>query len=504
MLAWSLYSARAGGHALRRALRPSRRPGAVWSAAASCAAYLVLLGAGTPALAKPSAPGLVCQAVPEAADCAGGVPACTLCHDSIEPARWNDFGNALKAQVGGQADFAVALKSALMSSAGDADKDGVSDRDELVRGTAPGKAGSQTQPTQPGMGAMNPRYKVDGYDPAFAFRRVMVLYCGQSPSYEDNQRFAAAPNDEASLRQRLHAQLSTCLGSAYWRGEGLARLADKRIRPLKAAGPDSNIQIGSLRLVIGDYNYDYRMWSYLLTDDPDMRALLTAQYHVVKEADGSLREVKGVLQKSDPEALAGGQLVPDERRAGMLTTQWFLAINTMFSALPRTSAAQAYRSYLGADISSNEGLRPVAGEPLDIDQKGVAEPRCANCHSTLDPLSYAFAEYEGIQISADLKFGAYRPERLPERLPGWNASKQQSMLLNKPVANLVEWGKVAAASDEFKRNMADVFFRHALGREPDAADQADFQAMWRALPADGYSANKLIHRLVDSLSFGGP
>jgi hypothetical protein len=176
----------------------------------------------------------------------------------------------------------------------------------------------------------------------------------------------------------------------------------------------------------------------------------------------------------------------------------------MFSALPRTSAAQAYRSYLGADISSSEGLRPVAGEPLDIDQKGVAEARCANCHSTLDPLSYAFAEYEGIQISADLKFGAYRPERVPERLPGWNASKQQSMLLGQPVANLVEWGKVAAASDEFKRNMANVFFRHALGREPGASDQTDFQAMWRALPADGYSANKLIHRLVDSLSFGGP
>lgn len=490
MLAWSLSW---------------RRSGVAWTTSAACALLFGGLATPTPAWAKPSAPGLVCQAVPEAADCAGGVPACTLCHDSIEPARWNDFGTALKAQVAGQADFATALQGALKANANaDADSDGVSNRDELVHGTAPGKAASQAPSAQPGTGAPNPRYKVDGYDPAFAFRRVMVLYCGQSPSYEENQRFAAAPNDEASLRQRLHAQLSTCLSSAYWRGEGLARLADKRIRPLKAAGPDSNIQIGGMRLVIGDYNYDYRLWSYLLTDDRDMRALLTAQYHVVKAADGSLREVKGVLEKSDPEALAGGQLVPDERRAGMLTTQWFLAINTMFSALPRTSAAQAYRSYLGADISSSEGLRPVAGEPLDIDQKGVAEARCANCHSTLDPLSYAFAEYEGIQISADLKFGAYRPERLAERLPGWNASKQQSMLLNQPVASLVEWGKVAAASDEFKRNMASVFFRHALGREPGASDQTDFQAMWRALPEDGYSANRLIHRLVDSLSFGGP
>jgi hypothetical protein len=314
----------------------------------------------------------------------------------------------------------------------------------------------------------------------------------------------AAPATDVSLRERLHAQLGSCLASPYWKGEGLARLADKRIRPLKAAGPDSNIMIAGLRLVIGDYNHDYRLWSYALTDDRDMRALLIAQYHVAADPDGTLREVKGILPKSDPNALAGGQLVPDERRAGMLTTQWFLAINTMFSPLPRTTAAQAYRSYLGADISSNEGLRPVAGEPLDIDNKGVAQPRCANCHSTLDPLSYAFAEYEGIQQTIDLQFGAYRPERLAERLPNWDASKQKSMLLNQPVANLVEWGKVAANSDEFKHNMAEMFFRHALGREPTAPDQADFQALWRALPGDGYSANKLLHRMIDSQSFGGP
>jgi hypothetical protein len=69
---------------------------------------------------------------------------------------------------------------------------------------------------------------------------------------------------------------------------------------------------------------------------------------------------------------------------------------------------------------------------------------------------------------------------------------------------LVEWGKIAANSDEFKHNMAEMFFRHALGREPTAADQADFQATWRALPGDGYSANKLLHRMIDSQSFGGP
>lgn len=35
----------------------------------------------------------------------------------------------------------------------------------------------------------------------------------------------------------------------------------------------------------------------------------------------------------------------------MLTTRWFLAKNTMVTPIPRTTAAQAYRAYLGYDIA---------------------------------------------------------------------------------------------------------------------------------------------------------
>jgi hypothetical protein len=97
-----------------------------------------------------------------------------------------------------------------------------------------------------------------------------------------------------------------------------------------------------------------------------------------------------MIPKTDPTAIAGGQLLEKDKRVDMLTTQWFLARNTMFSELPRTSAAAAYRSDLGADISMTQGLKPVANEPDDVDNKGVKEARCASCHSTLDPLAYAF------------------------------------------------------------------------------------------------------------------
>jgi hypothetical protein len=318
------------------------------------------------------------------------------------------------------------------------------------------------------------------------------------------EAFRANPNDEATLKERLHSALAQCLQSDYWTKEALPRLADKRIRPLRQAGPTSTVMISAFRLVIGDYNYDYRLWRWALTGDRDMRDLLTADYYVLEDGDGQLVKAVEVIGKPDPGALAGGQPLAQELRAGMISTQWFLTINTMFSGLPRTTAAQAYRSYLDADLSSSDGIRPVAGEPIDVDEKGVKAERCAHCHSTLDPLAYAFAKYEGIQLSAELKFGYYRPERLPEMLPNWDEAKQQSVIFDQSVGDLVAWARVAADSDEFKRNMTDVFFRHAVNRVPGPLDQTEFVALLKSLPADAYSANKLIHRLVDTKSFGSP
>lgn len=462
----------------------------------------VLIGIGA-AQAKPTAPATLCKAQPTIAACQGAVPSCALCHDGTDPPRWNPFGQGLKDELTAGQPFEQSLVHALEAIAeDDSDQDGVGNLDELKRGSAPGIQEMQTGAAD--AAGSNPRYKVGSYDYVFAFRRVATIYCARSPSYEELQALTQDKPDDATLKKRLHEKLSACLQSDYWQHEALPRLADKKIRPLVAAGPDSNIQIGSYRLVIGDYNYDYRMFRYVLSNDRDVRELLTARYHVVEDKSGKLSQVAGVLEKSDAKALAGGQPVPEERRAGMLTTQWFFAINTMFSSLPRTTAAQAYRAYLGADISNGEGLRPVVGEPVDVDNKGVAAPRCANCHSTLDPLSYAFAEYEGIRVNADLKFGNYLPERPKERMPAWDMTRQKSVLLDKPVKDLVEWAHVAADSDEFKRAITEMFFRQAFSRSASPEEQEAFNTLWRSLASDGYSANRLLHRLIDLPTFGRP
>jgi hypothetical protein len=63
---------------------------------------------------------------------------------------------------------------------------------------------------------------------------------------------------------------------------------------------------------------------------------------------------------------------------------------------------------------------------------------------------------------------------------------------------------VAVQSDAFARNLGQIFFEHALSRGPDASEIGEFTALWRTLPEDEFSANKFIHRLVDSRAFGVP
>jgi hypothetical protein len=490
-------------------IRP--RLGHQWVARGAALSALSVLTWPAISAARPTAPGIFCDVYDQSPECLGRVANCAECHVSTAPPVWNVYGQQLIAALPRDRVFEEALPLALAAvEEGDADADGDLNRDEIMAGTLPGDPFSFWQEPVLSSGADNPGFSVGEYDYRFAFKRVLVNYCGRSPSFSELSELSAGTEGlaEAELaalqRDRLHTALDACLRSEHFSKVLLPRLADTRIRPLYSIGQETTVRLGEARLVIGDYGYDYRLWRYALTGDRDMRELLTAQYHVEESATGELTRVEGVIAQPDPTALAGGEPLVPERRAGMLTTQWFLALNTMFSGLPRTTAAQAYRAYLGADLAQSDGIRPVPGEPVDIDDKGVDGEVCSHCHSTLDPLAYAFAKYQGIDDGYVEGFGTYDPTRVERYLPGWSDSAQQAWLLGQPVADLIEWARVAAGSDQFKRNMADVFFRQALSREPAPDEEAEFAALWQSLPSDGYSAWRLIHRLVDTSAYGVP
>ncbi len=496
----------------------------------SYVACALALGAWTStSQAKPEGPRAFCAAYPDAIACMGSVPDCSLCHESTFPATWNAYGQALKMALAGM-PFEQGLPSAMMMiEALDSDMDGTPNRAEIKAGTKPGNGASRPAASgDAGVDTLppNPDYTVGQYDVAFAYKRASVLYCGRSPSYEEMVPFRDLAKGAQELKALLHERVEQCLNGGYWVSEGLPRLADDRIRPIRNLGQDAQVFItipipsiwGEVRLrsTMGDYTFDYRLWTYVLSGNRDARDLLLAQYYVLQNPDGSWALTEELVEKTDEMATAGGQRLEKPYRAGMITTQWFLTRNTMFTDLPRTTAAAAYRGYLGADISKMQGLMPVPGEPDDIDDKGVDAPRCAACHSTLDPLAYAFAPYTGFEFDlftvTDLVlfgqmnglFGVYMEERPVSRMPRWSPAEQQPFLFGKKVDNLRAWAELAAASDDFARNLANIFFTHALSREPEPHEQPQFQALWQGLRAENYSANKLIHRVIDTQAFGVP
>jgi hypothetical protein len=400
-----------------------------------------------------------------------------MCHTAV-PAL-NDFGVEVVVNLPGV--YEETLPEALAASeAADSDADGVSNLEEILLGTLPGDPQSVFVTPPAPSGDPNPTFDLGDYDVTFAFKRMHQQFCGCSPTRAQLDDLAAA----GDAQQHLHDELTACLDSDYWKNEGLMRLADKRIRPLEAIG------VGGV-IPLADFNWDYRLFSHVLTGDRPATDLLLADYHV----DEAGNVVSGVIDDGDID-----QPLEPQFRAGMITTQWFLMIHTMFSELPRTTAAQAYRAYLDQDIAKSQGLLPVEGEPIDIDNKGVTQPDCANCHSTLDPLSYAFAYYGGIEGGGT---GAFNPDR-----PSWDSSEVTSSLFDTELPDpqttgVVPWAEQAAASEAFRRNLALMFFTHAAGGPPTPDDLEELKAIWQGLDAD-FTAADLIHQIVDTDAFGAP
>jgi hypothetical protein len=338
----------------------------------------------------------------------------------------------------------------------------------------------------------------DGYDLELAARRVSLDVCGRSPS-------AGTTIDDPDA---LRALLSQCLDSEHWRAKDgvLWNLANPKIRPLQAikAGADEGA------VPLADYEDDYNLYVYAMTDDRDVRTLLLSPA-IVQREDGPPTIYRAVERGPLADIVERGadvaQLIPPDRRAGMLTTRWNLASNTMFTAIPRTTAAQAYRAYLGLDLALLQGVVPVEGEPFDYDAKDVEAPACAVCHSTLDPLTYPFAFYHGIggglPRATPFTYVADRPERFEATDgPDVGRTPEAGVLLGQPVADLIEWAEVAANSDAFARTITADLWRLLVGTAPEG--DPEFEQVWpRLASAHAYRVEGTIADIVFTEAYGG-
>lgn len=464
------------------------------------------------AQARPTGPMLFCEAYPTSPLCEGQSVTCSLCHTSTTPGlvSWNDYGGAVYGALGAT-EFDAGLAAALTAvETFDVDNDGPTSGEEIVYGSLPGDPYSFEKAPLVPLGDPNPHYGVGGYDYKFALRRIAVAFCGRSPTYAEMQQFEDGGDPSAAL----HTKLQECLDGPYWRNRMLPRLADLKIRPIDR---------------FDMWWWDYNLFRWALTGDRDARDMLLATYHVASDTDGSMQKVEGVIDvlneqcvttedcvpgmfcvdgpPPDPNRYCSpdyfGQALDPSLRAGLLTTTWFHFYNTMFSALPRQTAAQAYRAYADQDIARQQGIYPTDDDgyaAIDVDGKGILEEECWQCHSTLERLSYPFAKHNGIGGGAA---AAYNEDR-PTNLGLWDAGDEPvGVIFGTEVSTVREWAEVLAASDEFARMVTKMMWKHAIGIEPESSN-AEFNSLWKNMSLFGYNADTLIHAIVDTHSFGAP
>ncbi|MCB9765949.1 MAG: hypothetical protein H6739_39610 [Alphaproteobacteria bacterium] len=451
-------------------------------------ALLLVLSAS--AWARPEAPALFCETYADTPFCVSSTVSCTMCHAESGPPAHNPYGAALADALEGD-DFALALPAALEAIAfDDADGDGVSNVDELDAGSWPGFDSTIEPECSTQTTFDNKHYSVGAYDHDFAFRRVMLDFCGRSPRYDERAAFAEATDPDAALQEVL----GLCLQSPYWR-DVLREMGVRAVRPI---GPATDVNI------LGNWEWDLRLWSYALSGDRDAADLMLADYLVVEEPSGS-----GVLVAIDEprdslETYA--QPLAAEDRYGLITTRYSLAMNVMFSAVPRTLAAHWYRQLLGLDIARSEGLYSIDeldglyswDAPRDVDDRGVWQEGCAGCHTTLDALSYPWARYNGIDLEGDTT-AIYLDDRAADILPtteGW--------IFGAPIDGPEDWVQAAVASDDFSRNITGLFWRYLMRRDPYSCEQGEFDALWTDFRDNGRNVESMLGLFITLDAYGTP
>ena len=485
-----------------------------------------LLGAGVAAIAvagltqtsgvvaQPTAPANFCEAYPDAPACASGEVSCTMCHES--PPALNLYGEDVSAYLLADEerplhvdDFDAGLGEALAAVEPiDSDDDGYTNLEEILAGSAPSDASSAPDAPDCEDPDEDDGWGLCGYDIDYAYKKVMLDFCGRSPTLAEREAFAEDPDRSAAL----HETLDACMDTEFWRGMNgrVWNLANRKIGPQQAV--KAGVTAGPIPLA--DYDDDYAYFVWTQTDGRDARLVLTGQTFVTARYDGGVTTYEEWDRSPDEDYDLRGydryQAVEKEHRAGLITHRWFLMSNTMFTGVPRTTAAQAYRAYLGYDIARLEGLNPVEGEPLDYDAKGVAATGCIDCHSTLDPMTYPFSRYEGIG-GGNRRYEQYAYS--DDRMEGFTyidgdyvaETPEAGVIFGETVANLVEWAAVAADSDAFKRAVVLDYWRMLLREDPRATEQADYGALVDSFDgAHGYSVEAMLHDLIDTEAYGAP
>lgn len=189
--------------------------------------------------------------------------------------------------------------------------------------------------------------------------------------------------------------------------------------------------------------------------------------------------------------------LPPQQRSGVLT---HASVMSVFASAEETSPilrGKFIREKLLCDrIEPPPPNAIVAAPPFDPKKtkrerfaEHRAEPLCASCHVTLDPVGFGFEKYDAV--------GAWRltEHGLPIDATGILDGLDDA---DGPFDGAVELATRLAKSTQVRRCFVKQWFRAAIGRVEQAEDTASLEEMYQAFARAGFDARELIVAIAKS------
>jgi hypothetical protein len=207
--------------------------------------------------------------------------------------------------------------------------------------------------------------------------------------------------------------------------------------------------------------------------------------------DGPLAKLYGVTLPAGHDPAKPFNLDPTQR-AGILTQAGVLAVHS--------HADQASPIRRGKLVRENLFCQPLSPPPPDADitppepdpnastrerfEQHRTDPKCAGCHSLIDPLGFGFENYDGI--------GAFRSMEAGKAIDASGEIKGTDV--DGTFVGATELSKKLAASPQVRACLSQHWFNYALGRTKGDADACSMNAI-----AEAFSKSNNIRDLLLTL-----
>jgi len=236
------------------------------------------------------------------------------------------------------------------------------------------------------------------------------------------------------------------------------------------------------------------LFDEVVREDRDILELLGARHTYLNER---LAKHYGVECVKGPEMRRVD--LADPRRGGILTMG---AVLTVTSNPTRTAAVKRGKWVMETILGTPPPPPlPDAGELKDETdndrklslrqrlEKHRADPSCAACHKRMDPIGFAFENYDPI--------GAWRDADGPHPIDT-AASLPDGSSFNGPVGLRA---LILSRKDDFVRSLTEKMLTYALGRGVEYYDASTVKAIRRAVADGGYRMSTMVLEIARSYPF---